>query len=136
MEGLGKKITMLVIGVAALAFAGYRTCRVTADPLLVAQDLVGDGYCLACRTALQFTHDKAEQEPHTCPACKEQAVYRWQYCFECHRRFIPRLERDVEGTLKPVYPPACVACGCDNVGAYHEKFVDIPPIEDVEPPPM
>ncbi|MCA9244091.1 MAG: hypothetical protein KDA32_09065 [Phycisphaerales bacterium] len=135
MEGLGKKITLIVIAVAALTFAGVRACRVTANQVTVANELVGDGFCLACRTNVQFVHPKGEEPPHKCPACNERAVYRWYYCSECHRRFIPRMEKDIEGTLRPVRPTYCAACGCENVGPYYEGFVEVPPIEDVEPPP-
>lgn len=77
-----------------------------------------DGVCLKCEQETRVTYRRRERAPFLCPDCGEQAVYSWIYCYECKKRFVPKLTASDEGPPRMPVVPVCTACGSTRTGAY------------------
>lgn len=110
----------LALGAFALAVFGvagflvYRHYTSGRDNSPIAFD--SSGVCLACKQDVSFSHDPLELEPFKCPACGQAAVYKWMYCNECHKRFVPNLIHSaVDKNWHFPQTPSCTICRCLDV---------------------
>ncbi len=109
---LGGVAIVAIAAAAYFTFSGYGRQK----PLPTTVHTLG--VCLANGKDVEITHELDEVAPWTCPECGEQAVYPWLYCFDCQRRFVPKLDRDSQGILRMPPYPACPACGSQSYSAF------------------
>jgi DNA-directed RNA polymerase subunit RPC12/RpoP len=131
-----KNVLLGLLTVAAFSAAGvfaYRHFTTGADNSPTGYESAG--ICLACRQEVTVSHKADEIEPFACSACGQKAVYKWLYCNECHRRFIPDLRfSDVDQQWHFPQIPACRACKCTDVTGFVGDILGQLPIGDAELP--
>lgn len=124
MNKTQRNLALGTLAVVLLAYSGYRIFgqRRGVGALNIPEQITQHGVCLACKQEVEVTHPLRERPPYVCPVCGERAVYIWWYCYECHYRFIPTLEKDDQGVLRPTRFPRCPHCGCTTVGEYNPEM--------------
>ena len=137
MNKTQRNLILGILAVALLAYSGYRIFgqRRGVRTLNIPEEITQNGVCLACKQEVEVTHPLRQRPPYVCPVCGERAVYIWWYCYECHYRFIPTLEKDENGVLRPTRFPRCPHCGCTTVGEYNPEMGRQTPEADYPLPP-
>ena len=91
--------------------------------------------CLACQEEAEVTHELGEIAPFECPECDEIAVYGWQYCRDCKKRFVPGLVRYPDDDF-PRLPAisVCPLCGGNRSSGYNAASGAQKPVGDAPLP--
>ena len=134
MEDNTKRIVLTTIALLGFGGAGFVAYRNFAGAGALPATLEGKGVCIACKQEVTAKHSALEPEPLKCPACGEKSVFKWWYCSDCHRRFVPKPELGEGGIVMLPMRPRCSGCSCESVTYFIEDFVDQSPIGDVELP--
>ncbi|MFO0838227.1 MAG: hypothetical protein U1D55_06835 [Phycisphaerae bacterium] len=109
-----------VIAVVGLLTAGvllYNYATTPADRSPIPQSYSLQAVCLACTKETNLTRGLLAVPPFECPSCGKKAVFGWQYCASCAKRFVPQPEAaEGEAPHLPVRL-TCPNCGSEAVGA-------------------
>lgn len=136
-----KNAVLTVLAIAAFGVTGvlgYRYLSGGEDP--TPENLEAPGVCVGCKQEVTVKHKFDAVEPFTCTACGKPAVFKWRYCNECHRRFVPKLVTNIDtGNAMVPLGFTCPACSCADVNYFMPDFPGQLPIGDAElpkwPPP-
>jgi len=114
-----RNILLGVTTVVLLVAAGYLYFSRAGAEAELPQEYTVDGVCLACGQEVHVVAKITDPQPYVCSSCGERAVYTWLYCYDCNKRFVPRLQASPGGGL-PNLPviPSCSECGSSNVSQY------------------
>ncbi len=89
------------------------------DQTAIGRPITIHGLCLACKDESDSTHGPRDIAPFHCDKCGADAVYPVQYCFNCNKRFIPKLvQREPDGPLRLPLMFRCPGCGSPSVMQY------------------
>jgi hypothetical protein len=106
-----RNVVFGAIAVVALAVAAYLFISNSGGQAEIASELRTYGRCLACSYESFIDYNRNQIPPFPCPDCSETAVYSLYYCYDCHKRFVPNLEKiDADGPPRPPVPPLVVLC--------------------------
>ena len=113
----GRQPILLAVAVVGLAVAAFLLARAGREGRLPDRYTV-EGVCLKCGQEARITFGSANPQPFECDDCGERSVYEWMYCYDCKRRFVPKLVKRPD--QPPQFPmiPVCIDCGTQRVGAY------------------
>ncbi len=131
-----KNVLLTVIAVVALLGAGFMFFRGGGRASDAPDRIQLHGLCMSCKTESTTTVRFGTREPLPCPSCKADALYQWQFCPDCQKRFIPQLERQVAGEpMRVVIPIRCPVCGGSNVTVFMPGMYDASDIKGDHPLP-
>ncbi|MGE3182701.1 MAG: hypothetical protein AB7N71_13805 [Phycisphaerae bacterium] len=132
-----KNALLTVVALLGFGGAGYLIYRGTTSTSSAPDHFEAAGACLDCKQEVHVKHGAMEVEPFLCSACGKKAVFKWMYCFQCNRRFVPMPAKSpIDGT--PCLPahPECSGCHCADVTYFIEGFENQIPAGDVPLPPL
>lgn len=131
-----KNTVLTVLAVLGFAGAGFfliRSFRGMGSP--VPEQYEAPGVCVACKQEVTVKHRYDVGEPFACPACSAKAVFKWRYCNDCNRRFVPKLQTNPDnGNAMVPLGYVCPACSCADVAYYVPDLPGQIPIGDAELP--
>lgn len=124
----------VLLSVAALAIAGAGLLVMRSGggdaKIVVPDEYDFIGVCVACKAEGVGRFQLQQKEPFPCGSCAQNAVFRWRYCGDCHKRTIPALAKDAEGVKRVPPFPQCPVCHCSNVSIWDQNMPDQTPKGD------
>lgn len=132
-----KNAILAVVAVLGFGVAGFMVYRSSTSDPSTPDAFEAIGACLDCKQEVHVKHDAMEVEPFACTACGKKAVFKWMYCNQCNRRFVPvPAKSPIDGSPCLPQTPECSGCHCADVTFYIAGFENQIPAGDVELPPL